>query len=57
MEVLKFIFSSVWVFLGTLILISCILDGLANIIFYLNSKKLYQKILKELGDVKNDKNG
>ena len=31
MSILEFIFQSVWHFLGTLVLISCVLSGLAKV--------------------------
>lgn len=45
MEILKFIFRDGVTFIGFIILISCIFNGLANIISCLNSKS----------EVKNDK--
>lgn len=32
MEILAFIFSGFWIFIGTLLLISCVLGGVAGII-------------------------
>lgn len=38
MEVLSFIFSGFWVFIGTLLLISCTLGGVARIVAAFTNK-------------------
>lgn len=46
MEIIKFIFSSFWVFIGVIIIIDVILSGIAKIISAMFSRKYYKEIVE-----------
>jgi hypothetical protein len=53
MEIIKFIFSSFWVFIGVIIILDVILSGIAKIISAMFSRKYYKEmveLIKELND-------
>lgn len=52
MEIIKFIFSSFWVFIGAIIILDIILSGIAKIISAMFSRKYYMEmveLIKEMG--------
>lgn len=46
MEVIKFIFSSFWVFIGVIIILDVILSGIAKIISVMFSRKYYKEMVE-----------
>lgn len=54
MEIIKFIFSSFWVFIGVIIILDVILSGIAKIISAMFSRK-YNKEMVELTKELNNK--
>ena len=56
MEILKFIFSSLWVFLGMIILIDTILTGISKIISAMFSRKYYKEIIDLIKELKEENN-
>jgi hypothetical protein len=53
MEIIKFIFSSFWVFIGVIIILDVILSGIAKIKSAMFSRKYYKEmveLIKELND-------
>jgi hypothetical protein len=46
MEIIKFIFSSFWVFIGVIIILDVILSGIAKIISAMFSRKYYKEIVE-----------
>lgn len=55
MEIIKFIFSSFWVFIGVTILLDVILSGIAKIISAMFSRKYYKEMV-ELINKRNNNN-
>lgn len=56
MEILKFIFSSFWIFFGILILIKTILTGISKIISAMFSRKYYKEIIELIKKLKEENN-
>ncbi len=54
MEILNFIFSSFWVFLGMIILIETVLTGISKIIGAVFSRKYYKEILELMNKLKGE---
>ncbi len=54
MEILSFIFSSFWVFLGMIILIDTILTGISKIIGAVFSRKYYKEIVELMKKIKEE---
>ena len=46
MEIIKFIFSSFWVFIGVIIILDVILSGIAKIISAMFSRKYYKEMVE-----------
>lgn len=54
MEIIKFIFSSFWVFIGVIIILDVILSGIAKIISAMFSRKYYMEMVELIKEMNNE---